>query len=285
MRAVLLTVLLGLAGAAAAQVDARRPPLYLVERDGSKVYLLGSVHVLPTGGLPLPRHVEALYAAASLVAFEIDLDLAGERAFEMLGLATDEALIGDLLSDAQRDSLYTSLRGFGLPETAFDGFEPWFGGMSYGMLALQADAGAYGEGVDAYLFAKARADGKEVLALETMDDQVAAFDDLSDESQVSYLMRLVASSDGAGAQFEALLDAWASGDEARLEAILGDELEQPDVFESLLVRRNRAWIPAIRALLDRPLGVSLVVVGAGHLVGRDSVVSLLREQGVKARRL
>ena len=46
-RFLALTLLAGLAAAASAQVDARRPPLYLVEHEGAKVYLLGSVHVLP----------------------------------------------------------------------------------------------------------------------------------------------------------------------------------------------------------------------------------------------
>ncbi|WP_420454053.1 TraB/GumN family protein [Rubrivirga sp.] len=284
-RLVALSLALGLAASVAAQVDARRPPLYVVEHDGAKVYLLGSVHVLPEGALPLPRHVEALYAAASVVAFEIDLAEATTRVGDLMGAATDEALLRDVLDDAQRDSLAVSLRSFGVPETAFDGFEPWFAGMSYGMLTLQHDDRVYGEGVDAYLFSRAEIDGKELVALETLDDQIAAFDDLSDASQVAYLMGLVGSADQAGTTFAALLDAWASGDEDRLSAVLSDELSHPEVFESLLVRRNRAWIPGLLDLLDRPGEVSLVVVGAGHLVGRGNVVALLREAGFKARRI
>ncbi len=288
-RLLTLSLLLGLAASAAAQADAqadaRRPPLYVVEHDGAKMYLLGSVHVLPEGALPLPRHVESLYAAASVVAFEVDLAAATDRAGDLMGAATDEALLRDLLDDAQRDSLAVSLRSFGVPETAFDEVEPWFAGMSYGMLSLQRDGQVYGQGVDAYLFFRAEMDGKERLALETLDDQIAAFDDLSDASQVAYLMGLVGSVDQAEGAFAEMLDAWASGDDDRLSAVLGDELSHPEVFESLLVRRNRAWIPHLLGLLDRPGEVSLVVVGAGHLVGRENVVALLREAGFKARRL
>ena len=294
MRFAVLALLLGAAAAPAAaqadtlaarRVDARRPPLYLVERDGAKVYLLGSIHVLPIGALPLPAHVEAAYSAASAVAFEIDLDEAESRALDLLMAATDEASIGDLLDDDQRETLHASLRSFGLPGPAFDEFEPWFGGMSYGMLTLRDDAQAFGDGVDAYLFARAVAEGKEVVALETLDDQIAAFDDLPEASQVAYLMGLVAGAEGARAAFDAMLDAWASGDDARLAAVLGDELDHPEVMESLLVRRNRAWVPQVRALLERRGEVALVVVGAGHLVGRENVVALLRQSGLKVRRL
>ena len=283
---VLLALLLGLtAPLAIAQVDGRRPPLYLIGHEGAKVYLLGSVHVLPIDALPLPPHVEYVYAAASTVAFEIDLTDAEDRAFELIGAATDEALIGDLLSDDQRDALHASVQSFGLPGSTFDEVEPWFGGMSYGMLTLRGSDQAYGQGVDAYLCDRAWIDGKEVLALETLGDQISAFDDLSDESQVAYLMGLVANADGAEVAFDALLDAWASGDEARLSTVLSDELTHPEVYESLLVRRNRSWMPAIEGLLDRPGDVSLVVVGAGHLIGRGSLIEMLREAGHKPQRL
>lgn len=270
---------------ASAQVDARRPPLYLVEHDGAKVYLLGSVHVLPVGALPMPQHIETIYAAAAVVGFEVDLSLSASLYTDLLAEATDEALIEDLLDDEQRATLHASLRDLGYPGPAFDAFEPWFGGMSYGMLALQTDGEAYGQGVDEYFFERAESDGKEILALETMRDQIAAFDDLTDAVQVDYLMDLVASAPTAGPQFDALLDAWAAGDDTRLSAVLSDEFEHPDVFESVLIGRNRAWIPTIETLLERPGVVSLVIFGAGHLVGRDNVVDLLRGEGYKPRRL
>ncbi|WP_412062753.1 TraB/GumN family protein [Rubrivirga sp. IMCC45206] len=279
-----VAALLAVAVGAAAQTDARRPPLYLAEQGGTKVYLLGSVHVLPEGALPLPAHVEALFTAASVVAFEIDLDAAAERAADLFAAATDEASVGDLLDDDQRAALYASMEGFGMPAQMLDPYEPWFAGMTYGMLSLKGD-GSFGEGVDAYLFRRAGEAGKEILALETLADQIEAFDRLSDTGQVAYLMDLVATSAGAAAAFDELVDAWGSGDDARLSAVLAHELGDGEVFESLLARRNRAWIPTIVALLNRPRDVSLVVVGAGHLVGPENVIALLRAQGVKVRRL
>ena len=284
-RFLALTLLAALAAAASAQVDARRPPLYLVEHEGAKVYLLGSVHVLPVGALPMPDHIESIYTAAAVVGFEVDLSMSADLYPELVSAATDEALIGDLLDDEQRETLHASLREFGYPGPSFDAFEPWFGSMSYGMLSLQGQEQAYGQGVDEYFFERAGFDGKEIVALETLADQIAAFDDLPDASQVEYLMSLVASADQAGPQFAELLDAWAAGDDARLTGVLSDEFEQPDVFESILVGRNRSWIPTIETLLDRKGDVSLVIFGAGHLVGRDNVLDLLRRAGYKPQRM
>ena len=266
--------------------DDRRPPLFVLADDDSRVYLLGSVHVLPEGALPLPAHVEAAYAEASVLAFELDLDAAQAGAVGMMAAASDEATLPDALSPAQRDSVNAALGALGLPAGAFDAFEPWFVGMTYGVLALQqsglpVEAG----GVDAHFFGRAEADGKERLAFETVELQTAAFDDLSEAAQVSFLMQSVAlPPDSSAALFADMVDLWATGQDDALGAFLSDEMAQPEVFDALLVRRNRAWIPQIESLLARDES-AMVVVGAGHLVGRASVVEMLRAAGYTVERV
>lgn len=283
--------LLALAAApAAAQADApddRRPPLFVLEDGDSRVYLLGSVHVLPAGALPLPAHVEAAYADASVLAFELDLDEAAAGAQGMIASAMDETTLADALSAEQRETFDGAMAALGMPAGTLNAFEPWFAGLTYGVAALQqsglpVEAG----GVDAHFFGRAKADAKERVALETVALQTAAFDDLSTEAQVAFLMETVAlPPDSAAAQFGGLLDAWASGDDDRLGALMNDGLTQPEVFEALLVTRNRAWIPQIASLLAREGENALVVVGAGHLVGAQSVVEMLREAGYTVERL
>ena len=54
--------------------------------------------------------------------------------------------------------------------------------------------------------------------------------------------------------------------------------------EALLVKRNRNWVAPIRDLTRRP-GNYLVIVGAMHLVGDDSVLAMLDNAGIKSRQL
>ena len=267
--------------------DDRRPPLFLLQDDDSRVYLLGSVHILPDGALPLPPQVEAAYDEASVLAFELDLDVAQAGAAGMMAAAMDEATVATALSDRQRDSLHTTVGTLGLPAGALDAFEPWFVAMTYGILALQrsglpVEAG----GVDGYFFGRARADGKERVAFETVALQTAAFDDLPTDVQVDYLMTtLQVSPDSTAHYFGEMVDAWSGGDDARLAALLEDGFDQPVLFEALLAARNRAWIPQIESLLAREGETALVVVGAGHLLGESSVVDLLRQAGYTVERL
>ena len=288
MRSILSLIALLLAGPAVAQdtTDVRRPPLFVLDDGGTKVYLLGSVHVLPDGALPLPAHVEAAYAEASVLAFELDLDLAQAGAMGMMAAAMDEVTIADALTPEQSDSLNAALALVGMPPGALDTLEPWFAGMMYGVMVLQQSGLPIQEGgVDAHFFGRAKADGKERIAFETVELQTAAFDDLTTETQVRYLLSSIGSSpDSLAAQFADLVDAWGSGDDDRLADMMSDELGQPEVFESLLMVRNRAWIPQIESLLAGDQ-TALVVVGAGHLVGEGSVVDLLRRAGYSVERL
>lgn len=287
-RALRLAAALAVMGAAPALAqDDRRPPLFVLSDDDSRVVLLGSVHVLPADALPLPPHVEAAYAGASVVAFELDLDLAHAGAAEMMRAAVDETPVAEALSAEQRPSLDSALVAVGLPTGAFDAFEPWFVGMTYSALALQRSGlDVAAGGVDGHLFGRAKADGKERYALETLALQTAVFDDLPTEAQVRFLLDAVELSPSrAAAYFGDLLAAWGSGDDDALAALLDDSLTQPDLHDALLVTRNRAWVPQIESLLAREGEDALVVVGAGHLVGEASVVAMLRDAGYTVERL
>jgi hypothetical protein len=78
-----------------------------------------------------------------------------------------------------------------------------------------------------------------------------------------------------------LLDAWRRGDTATLARTLSEEFaEFPQLYRPLTEDRNRAWVDQLTPLLD-DRDDYLVVVGALHLVGRNSVVDLLRKRGYR----
>jgi len=60
--------------------------------------------------------------------------------------------------------------------------------------------------------------------------------------------------------------------------------ESPEIENLLLVSRNRNWVPMIESL-SKEEGNLLVIVGAAHLAGPKSVISLLRKKGFKIRQL
>ena len=80
-------------------------------------------------------------------------------------------------------------------------------------------------------------------------------------------------------EIDKLLAAWRSGDIESLSKTLSEEYERfPELYGPLTENRNRAWVPQLVDLLDDDDDY-LVVVGALHLVGRNSVIDLLEQRG------
>lgn len=83
-----------------------------------------------------------------------------------------------------------------------------------------------------------------------------------------------------------LRDSWRKGDmDALAEVEMGDlKKDYPDVYQSLLVKRNNLWVPQIESMLKNT-DVEFVMVGAMHLAGPDSVLEKLKASGYKIRPL
>ena len=87
---------------------------------------------------------------------------------------------------------------------------------------------------------------------------------------------MLADADTQASNVEALAAAWRAGDTRALEALLLDGFRDvPEIYERLLVERNRNWVPEVERCLAENARC-FVVVGAAHLVGPGSLVELLR---------
>jgi uncharacterized protein YbaP (TraB family) len=80
--------------------------------------------------------------------------------------------------------------------------------------------------------------------------------------------------------------AWRSGDMAALDELEAAPLrnEFPQIYRSLLLDRNDAWLPQIESLAQSQ-PVELLLVGALHLVGEDGLLAALAARGYSVRQL
>ena len=287
MRFALTAALLALASPSLAQTDAsdtRRPPLFVLEDDDSTVYLLGSIHVLPAGALPLPPAVEAAFEAAEVVAFELDLDAAEAESVALAHKGINGISVSEALTEGQMKRLDETLERLGIPVGAVDTFEPWLVALTVTTFDLQKRGAMAEGGVDRYLFDRAKALNREIIPFETAALQTDVFDGMKLKDQVAYLMSTLDAMESEEDGFAKLLDTWATGDDDGLAAIMAEGTRTTPTLEArLLTDRNRAWVPQVEALLARDQD-ALVVVGAGHLVGDNSVVAMLRAQGYEVVR-
>lgn len=246
------------------------------------VHLLGSIHLGRDDLLPLPEAVEATFRRADVVVFELDLGKVFSTTFATVrrGFFWDGTTLETALTPETWKLLQQHAKETGMSLGLYARAKPWLMAMLVSVGELQQEGYSATGGIDQHLFERARTAGKEIRALETADQQLAIFDGFSLEEQDLYLRSTLEDSGQMEEQVDGLIDAWKRGDEAAIDAFLNDAGEEvPPLLERLLYRRNRAWVGQIRAMLreDRRF---LVVVGAGHLVGEESVVDLLREGGL-----
>ena len=130
---------------------------------------------------------------------------------------------------------------------------------------------------------------RPLIGLETLAEQLGFFDDLSFRLQEVLLQDALIRLDTATEELNALVNAWRRGDEAELEAVRREGVDESPELESIydiLIRdRNRRWMPVFEKLLNDPKfsgETTFVGVGALHLVGEDGLIQLFREAGYDA---
>ncbi|MFO1426433.1 MAG: TraB/GumN family protein [Steroidobacteraceae bacterium] len=254
----------------------------------NSVYVAGSMHLLRSGESQLPASYERAYASARRIVMEIDLDDLDPSAAASFtsthAIYPEGQSLHATLGDARWERARAAFESAGLPVSALDRMEPWAASLLYSVTQMTRAGLDPTLGVEEQLVQRARGDHKPITGLETLEQQLALFDDLPMESQARLLELTLDENADLDAELANLGRAWRNGDAGGLEKLLlRDYREFPDLYESIVYRRNRAWVPQVEALLQGEEDV-LVVVGALHLVGERGLIELLRRRGVRAER-
>lgn len=185
----------------------------------------------------------------------------------------------ELLASLSRHSIVSPARA-GEPVVAHQSTPPFVQSSSEAMEAGREIGMSVDHGADAVLRRAAQSSGKVVNGLESFDFQLAMFAALPS-----------ARDDGQGANahpgdvLQEMKAAWKRGDSARFATVLHHvERQSPEIYRRMFVERNARWAQWVARRMERP-GVVFVAVGAGHLIGRDSVQQRLTEQGFKSVRV
>jgi uncharacterized protein YbaP (TraB family) len=182
-------------------------------------------------------------------------------------------------SDYERSN--TRARQAGLDLALVDQFAPWFVAITLLELELASRGFSPEHGIEQTLAARAGRDQKAIDGLETVAQQFGMLAGMPLPMQKRFLTMTLEESQELDQELDALIRAWRSGDTGALARLLTSEFDEfPDLYRTLTVDRNRAWAAKLADLLDDREDY-LVVVGALHLVGPDSVVELLGKRGFK----
>ncbi len=263
--------------------------LWRVQGPRATVYLMGSVHVLKQDDYPLPAVLEAAFTNASVVAFEADIGEMEQPATQFKLLNKSMLPEGQTLAQQLSPELYSGFTNevatAGLPLFVFDRLKPAIAAVTLIALELQKLGLDPEYGLDKYFYARARKAQKPTEALETVDFQFNLLSGFSKEESELLMKMTLRDIDKAKKECAEMIRAWRTGDPEALDKLLNEaSREAPALFKRLISDRNQNWAPKIREWLKGDKNV-LVVVGAGHLVGKQGLVSLLQAEGFKVEQL
>lgn len=264
-------------------------PVWMVEKSGSRLYLAGSVHFLSDADYPLPAAFETAYSRSQVVVFETDIQQIQSPAGSQRVLQRLSYAAGGSLREDVSDSTYGALEAFfsqrGMSMAQVDGFRPGMVAMLISVIELQ-QLGLAGDGVDVYYYNRALGDKRQLLQLEGLDEQIDFLANMGKGREDELLNYTLREATSIASLMSSVKKSWRNGNLDGLDSLVVEPMVQdfPRIYENLLVRRNRNWLPRLEKMLADD-SVEFVVVGAAHLVGKQGLLSLLEKRGYRVEQL
>ena len=268
----------------AAQADA--PAIWKVDGPKGRVFLFGSFHLLPANVKWRTPVLDSALNEAGVVVFETDLAGAQDPQIEQAliakhGLLPPGQTLRGVLSTSTYAKLERTARGLGIPPPSLAPLRPWLAAVTLGVQFVINQGFDPNNGVEQQVVVWAKANGKGVVSLETNESQLRVFADLTREQEIALLAVTLRQVRETPKMLGELLAAYRKGDLAALERILNIGFDDFPVLRSRILKdRHDKWLPRIEKMIADGR-TYMIIVGAAHLVGPDSVIAMLRAKGVK----
>jgi uncharacterized protein YbaP (TraB family) len=247
---------------------------------GQPSYLFGTIHLIGKSDFVVDNLINEKFAAAERLILEIkidapDLQVKMMQFMAMRGDTTLQTLLQeeyDYVSRFMKDSL-------GINLMMFNSIKPLF----VETLVLPQMLGEPAESYEFYFMKLAQERQKEILGLETVEEQMKLFDHIPLKEQADMLVELAKDYGAQKDLFRKLISLYK---QQAIDSLRFYMLKQPEYVkyeEILLTRRNRKWVPVIKNYIQQ--GPVFIAVGAGHLPGEQGLLSLLKEEGYTVKPL
>lgn len=251
--------------------------LWEVKSDNASVHLLGSVHIAKPDIYPLDPVIESAFDSSQYLA--VELDISEVDPMEMIKHATYST--GETLKENVSEETYiqikTLFKEHGIAESVYNSYKPWMASMILMQLELSQSGYNQNSGIDMHFIQKAKEQNKQILELETLEQQMQIFEKLSDRPD-EYLAYSIKDMKNTVKKMDEIFEEWQTGDAGGLDEIMNKEFEiegGKEIEDELLIKRNNRMTEKIKTYLKKG-GTYFVVVGAAHLVGDKGIVKTLK---------
>jgi uncharacterized protein YbaP (TraB family) len=280
--AILLTLAVLLACASAPPADQPGSSVWKISKDGSSLFLGGSVHILRSKDFPLPREFDLAFAQSSMLVLEADIEkLADAEIAQYLMtqiLLPDDTTLETVLDPPTYALLREKCAAFGLPIENLAKLKPSMAVNVLSMLQMQR-FGFVQTGIDMHYLAKAKQAGMPLGFLETVEAQIDMLLSMGDGYENDFVRYSLNDMENSEKELAAIVAEWRKGESKFTEAAILEMKESwPVLYKTILSDRNAAWMPHIEEYLASGQNV-FIVAGLAHMHGPDGLLRMLELSG------
>lgn len=243
-------------------------------------YVYGTIHLICPADMNMSTQLKQTFSKTQQVVMELDMDsptlmqemqsdvlMSGNQNLQQLLSAADYTAVGNYLQANTK-----------LPIEKVGAVKPFIlSSMLYPVLL-----GCTPVSYEATFVKMAQEEKKEVLGLETVQEQLGFFDKIPYAEQSKMLADMVTQEAAAKQELQQMMTLYKAQDVEQLRTLTSKSLFGFQKYEDLLLdSRNQRWIVGIgRYASAKP---TFFAVGAAHLGGPKGVLALLRQQGYQVR--
>jgi len=264
-------------------VSLAQTSLWKVSKDKKHAFIGGTIHVLAKSDYPLPKAFNSAYEQSASLVFETDISAMNAPEFQQKMLLAMAYQDGTTLKSRLQPSTYQALHEYclsiGMPLEGLQIFKPGMLVVTLLYVELQR-LGMAEAGVDDHFTSRARADGKKLDQLETVEAQLGFLADLGKGHENELILQTMQDMKKLPDIMNKMKSAWRNGESRKLADLVLKDMKQdfPGIYNDIVLERNNAWVPVIENMVKTP-EVEFILVGVAHLVGEDGVIRQLKKRG------
>ncbi len=254
------------------------------------VYLFGSIHYGESGFYPLTETIQQAFDQSTVLAVELnalELDpVEAASAIKRHGRYRPSKNLRSELPASDWRKLTLICEKLGVDPNSFSGLKPWL--VATQLLGLQIEDEGFSQSLGVDLHILGLADKQRIVELETIEQQLSILGGLGSRAQTLFLRHALQGYEENGELLKTMADSWLKGDEEVLNALIhgsfGEDEDSQRLYREIFVERNLNMAQAAEGFLagEEPV---FMVVGLGHLLGKDGLVAELQRRNYRVTKL
>lgn len=243
-------------------------------------YLYGTIHAVCPDKMVISETLQKALGQTEQLSLELDMDDPDMMSqFMMLSTLPEGQSLKAMFTKEEYEAVGALFKStYGADLQFVDNLKPF---VLYSML-IPVLTECTPESYEQKLMNLAHSQQKEVLGIESVQEQMAVVDELPNKFYVDMVTRTATNLAKSRAEYSEMVDLYFAQDLKGLQDLMQRDYPEEDYRkfnEAFLVKRNRNWIPVMERMAKaKP---TFFAVGAAHLSGEEGVVALLRKQGYK----